>query len=137
MQNKAINVLLVDDDNLNNLISTKYIKKFFVNSNITSCLNGKIAIDLITETKARQPAFVYDYILLDLNMPVMNGWEFLDNYRYLATDANEKPRIFLLTSSVHDEDIKRASRYPFVKDYVVKPLFSDKICKIFNLIEAQ
>ena len=136
MHDRAINVLLVDDDNLNNLISTKYIKKYFANSNITSCLNGKIAIDLITEKKVSQPAFVYDYILLDLNMPVMNGWEFLDNYRYLETDANKNSRIFLLTSSIHDEDIQRASRYPFVKDYVVKPLFSDKICKIFNVMEA-
>ena len=131
MQNKAINVLLIDDDDLNNLISTRYIKKYFANSNITACLNGKIAIDLITEKKATQPLFVYDYILLDLNMPVMNGWEFLESYTYLNMAGKEKCEVFLLTSSVHDEDLLRASNYPFIKDYIVKPLFSDKVCKIF------
>ncbi|MEO6632383.1 MAG: response regulator [Mucilaginibacter sp.] len=135
MQNKAINVLLIDDDDLNNLISAKYIKKYFANSNITACLNGKIAIDLITEKKATQPSFVYDYILLDLHMPVMNGWEFLENYTYLSMTGKEKCEVFLLTSSVHDEDKVRASNYPFIKDYIIKPLFSDKICRIFNLVE--
>jgi CheY-like chemotaxis protein len=135
MENNGINVLLIDDDDLNNLISTKYIKKYFANSNITSCLNGKIAIDLITEKKANQPGFIYDYILLDLNMPVMNGWQFLDNYAYLKMDTKEKCNVFLLTSSVHAEDLQRASAYPFVKDYILKPLFSDKICKIFNLVQ--
>ncbi len=133
MQNRAINVLLVDDDHLNNFISTKYIKKYFANSNITSCLNGKIAIDLLTENETNKPGFVYDYILLDLNMPVMNGWEFLDNYTYLKMEKKEKCNVFLLTSSVHAEDQKRANSYGFVKDYVIKPLFSDKVCKIFNL----
>lgn len=135
MQNKAINVLLIDDDDLNNLISTRYIKKYFANSNITACLNGKIAIDLITEKKTSQPLFSYDYILLDLHMPVMNGWEFLESYTYLSMAGKEKCEVFLLTSSVHDEDMQRASNYPFIKDYIVKPLFSDKICKIFNLVE--
>jgi len=127
--------LLIDDDDLNNLISAKYIKKYFANSNITACLNGKIAIDLITEKKATQPLFIYDYILLDLHMPVMNGWEFLENYTYLNMAGKEKCEVFLLTSSVHDEDKLRASHYPFIKDYIVKPLFSDKICRIFNLVE--
>ena len=135
MENNGINVLLIDDDDLNNLISTKYIRKYFANSNITSCLNGKIAIDLITENKVKQPGFTYDYILLDLNMPVMNGWQFLDSYTCLTMDAKEKCNVFLLTSSIHADDLQKASAYPFIKDYIVKPLFSDKICKIFNLIQ--
>src|ERR1700744_1342086 len=116
MQNSTLNVLLVDDDSLNNLISTKYIQKYFANSTITACLNGKIAIDLLTSNKTSKPGFVYDYIFLDLHMPVMNGWEFLDNYTSLEMDKKENCNVVLLTSSVHSEDLQKACSYPFVRD---------------------
>jgi len=128
-----LNVLLIDDDFLNNYISTKFIKRYFIDSNITSCLNGKIAIDLLADYKATQPEFNYDYIFLDLNMPVMNGWEFLEQYTFLKIDPTAKSNLYLLTSSIHKDDVSKAGKYPLIKDFITKPLYSEKVMEIFNL----
>jgi CheY-like chemotaxis protein len=130
-----LNVLLIDDDFLNNYISTKFIQRYFTNSNITSCLNGKIAIDLLADNKAKQPDVNYDYIFLDLNMPVMNGWEFLDQYTFLKIDPTVKSNLFLLTSSIHKDDVSKASKYPLIKDFITKPLYSEKVMEIFNVAQ--
>jgi CheY-like chemotaxis protein len=83
---KTVSVLLVDDDEINNFISIKLIKKGLTNSDIMACLNGKYAIDQLAEIQRKDPEKLPDYILLDINMPIMNGWEFLDEYKRFNLD---------------------------------------------------
>ncbi|RYD91592.1 MAG: response regulator [Sphingobacteriales bacterium] len=127
---KTISVLLVDDDEINNFISIKLIKKAILNTDITACLNGKFAIDQLL---AKDPNDLPDYILLDINMPIMNGWEFLDEYNRLNIDPLQKTKIYIISSSVFSNDISKAKSYPLVQDFISKPLNVERIKEIFGV----
>jgi len=130
---RSVSVLLVDDDEINNFISIKLIKKALLNTEIMACLNGKFAIDQLVEIQRKDPAKLPDYILLDINMPIMNGWEFLDEYKRLNIDPTGKTKIFIISSSVFSNDINKARSYPLVKDFISKPLNVDKIVELFKV----
>lgn len=98
-----------------------------------ACLNGKFAIDQLVEIQRKDPAKLPDYILLDINMPIMNGWEFLDEYKRLNIDPTGKTKIFIISSSVFSNDINKARSYPLVKDFISKPLNVDKIVELFKV----
>ncbi|WP_184544309.1 response regulator [Mucilaginibacter sp. FT3.2] len=130
---KSVSVLLVDDDEINNFISIKLIKKALLNTEIMACLNGKFAIEQLSEIQRKDPAKLPDYILLDINMPIMNGWEFLDEYKRLNLDPLGKSKIFIISSSVFSNDINKARSYPLVKDFISKPLNVEKIKELFEV----
>ena len=130
---KPVSVLLVDDDEINNFISIKLIKKALLNTEIMACLNGKFAIDQLVELQRQDINKLSDYILLDINMPIMNGWEFLDEYKRLNIDPLGKTKIYIISSSVFSNDINKARSYPLVKDFISKPLNVDKIIELFKV----
>jgi response regulator RpfG family c-di-GMP phosphodiesterase len=132
---KTVSVLLVDDDEINNFISIKLIKKALTNTDIMACLNGRFAIDQLVEIQRKDPSQLPDYILLDINMPIMNGWEFLDEYKRINLDPLGKSKIFIISSSVFSNDINKARSYPLVKDFISKPLNVDKIKELFGVTE--
>ena len=131
MNTRPVSILLVDDDEINNFISIKLIKKVLLNTEITACLNGRFAIDELIEINRKDPSKLPDYILLDINMPIMNGWEFLDEYQKLNIDVAGKTRIYIISSSVFSNDISKAKTYSSVKDFVSKPLNIEKINELF------
>lgn len=133
VNNKAISVLLVDDDEINNFISIKLIKKALLNTEIMACLNGKYAIEQLSDIQRKDPNKLPDYILLDINMPIMNGWEFLDEYKRLNLDPLGKSKIYIISSSVFSNDINKARSYPLVKDFISKPLNVEKIKELFEV----
>ncbi|MGF7075792.1 response regulator [Mucilaginibacter sp. R-33] len=133
INNKAISVLLVDDDEINNFISIKLIKKALLNTEIMACLNGKYAIEQLSDIQRKDPNKLPDYILLDINMPIMNGWEFLDEYKRLNLDPLGKSKIYIISSSVFSNDINKARSYPLVKDFISKPLNVEKIKELFEV----
>jgi CheY-like chemotaxis protein len=133
LNSRPVSVLLVDDDEINNFISIKLIKKALLNTEIMACLNGKFAIDQLVEIQKKDPAKLPDYILLDINMPIMNGWEFLDEYKRLNIDPQGKTKIYIISSSVFSNDINKARSYPLVKDFISKPLNVDKIVELFRV----
>jgi CheY-like chemotaxis protein len=122
-----ISILLVDDDEINNFISIKLIKKAIADADIAACLNGKLAIDRLSDIQKDDPAKLPDFILLDINMPIMNGWEFLEEYKRLNLDPTGKSKVFIISSSVFSNDISKARSYPLVKNFVSKPLSVEKI----------
>lgn len=130
---RSVSILLVDDDEINNFISIKLIKKALLNTEITACLNGKFAIDQLLEISRKDPSKLPDYILLDINMPIMNGWEFLDEYEKLDIDPAGKSKIYIISSSVFSNDISKAKSYPLVKDFISKPLNVEKISEVFGI----
>ena len=131
--NRSVSILLVDDDEINNFISIKLIKKALVNTEIMACLNGKFAIDQLLELQQQGPEKLPDYILLDINMPIMNGWEFLDEFNRLNIDPQGKCKIYIISSSVFSNDINKARSYPLVKDFISKPLNVEKITELFKI----
>lgn len=129
INSQPVNILLVDDDEINNFISIKLIKKTVLNTEIASCLNGKFAIDQLL---SRNIGDLPDIIFLDINMPIMNGWEFLDEFERLRIDPHRKIKIFIISSSVFSNDINKAKSYPSVVDFISKPLDMEKISEVFE-----
>ena len=95
----------------------------------TLVVNGKPIIML----KEKDPEKLPDYILLDINMPIMNGWEFLDEYKRLNIDPLGKCKIFIISSLVFSNDINKARSYNLVNDFISKPLNVDKIIELFKV----
>ncbi|HLT06071.1 MAG TPA: response regulator [Cyclobacteriaceae bacterium] len=117
-----INIVLIDDDPISTFITEKLIfKNIKIPYNIFKFTN---AIDALKEMDCIRP----DYLFLDLNMPEMSGWDFLEQFNY----TKNNPEIYILTSSVDERDIKRASRYSQVKRYLSKPLINQSIKDIFT-----
>ncbi len=133
---RPVSILLVDDDEINNFISIKLIKKALLNTEIAACLNGKFAIDQLSEIHKNDPEKLPDYILLDINMPIMNGWEFLDEFKRLNITTQDKCKIYIISSSVFSNDINKARSYPLVRDFVSKPLNVEKIVELFKVEDA-
>src|SRR6185437_5498446 len=131
--NGTVSIWLVDDDEINNFISIKLIKKALTNTDIMACLHGKYAIELLQDIQREDASKLPDYILLDINMPIMNGWEFLDEYTRLNIDPLGKCKVYIISSSVFSNDINKARSYPLVKDFVSKPLNVDKIVELFRV----
>lgn len=108
-------ILLIDDDPLANYINHAIIKKKYGDSEVLAFENGRLALNYINRYKSNTYL-----IFLDLNMPVMNGWQFLDKIQELKSNIDLK--IFILSSSVDSLDISRAQKINIVSSYLIKPL---------------
>ncbi|MFY8019994.1 MAG: response regulator [Bacteroidia bacterium] len=120
-------VLLIDDDKINNFLASLVIKQTKLALVIKECLNGQEAIDYLTSARVET---LPDIILLDINMPVLDGWQFLD-FLTQSSVVKDVP-VFVFSSSNYDLDIVRAKEYPIVKGYIIKPLKKEMF---INLVE--
>lgn len=110
-------VFVIDDDPISNLICENLIKRACYASNVKSFLGAKQALAwFATEDRACWP----ELILLDINMPEINGWAFLGLFEAIA--KTQQVRVYILSSSVSQTDLDRASADPRVTGYLVKPL---------------
>lgn len=130
---KPVNIMLVDDDEINNFITVKLIRKAYPDALLSTFLNGRLAIDKLKDLLANNPTDIPDYILLDINMPVMNGWEFLEEYKNLIIDPEKKLTIYILSSSVFSNDIDKAKNYESVANFISKPLNLLAIKEVFSM----
>ncbi|MBK0381550.1 response regulator [Pedobacter sp. SD-b] len=131
MEQNITQILIIDDDEINNFIAAKLIGKVQEHTVVNTCLNGLEGINYI-KAKLNDEANFPDIIFLDINMPVMNGWEFLALYDQLDSPLKKKASIYMLSSSVYNEDIEKASVYPVVNKFISKPLTVEKIKDLFS-----
>ncbi len=122
------NILLIDDDETTNFLNRITVKKTNLAKVVHECKNGKEAVNYFTDLKNKPGLEKPDFILLDLNMPILDGWQFLDEYQNMQWQIP----VYILSSSNYEEDINRIKQYPIVKDYLVKPLTSHKVIELMN-----
>ncbi|MFN4082944.1 MAG: response regulator [Bacteroidia bacterium] len=122
---KKINqIMLIDDDLINNYINKTNILRIDKSIEVIELQNAKIALEWLQSKKANP-----ELILLDLTMPLMNGWEFLEIFKTLNL-FNTK--ICILTTSINSDDIARSHSYEIEIDFISKPLTNDKIAKLLH-----
>ena len=123
-------VLCIEDDAITQMLCKTVIKKTSFARKIVTASNGQSAIEyydnLMKGSREEKKAYPR-VILLDLNMPVMGGWEFLDVFvdNYLPTFT--ETRVAIVSSVVDPEEIKMSSRYPIVKGVIPKPISTKAI----------
>lgn len=128
---KINTVLLIDDDEINNLICTKIIRKNEFAEHIVTCLGAKQALNYLQDAlHGQKDAVLPELIFLDINMPAMNGWDFLQQYEQMEALQRNDIILIMLSSSMYIDDINRAKTYSSVSDYITKPLTAQHLQQI-------
>ncbi|RZK73541.1 MAG: response regulator [Pedobacter sp.] len=131
MIGSKINLLVIDDDDINIFIIKKIVAKTGYNVEMVSKNNGQLAIDYLRQVASDKEQFPH-LMLIDINMPILNGWEFLDAYNDLETSL--KSDMYMLSSSVYENDIEKAKTYKTIKGFISKPLSLERLTELLRQI---
>ena len=128
---KKINSMyVIDDDRIYHFLLKNLFKQNGIEINSTFFNNGYEAIEAMKQKKDADE--MPDLILLDVNMPIMNGWQFLEEYTKLKKALPKPSTIYMISSSNDEVDINKAKGYgDIVKDYFLKPICKEDLDKIF------
>jgi CheY-like chemotaxis protein len=124
-------VAIIDDDRVFQKITWMKITRKNYARKVLMFSDGDQAIRFIRDN-ASNPDELPDIILLDLNMPVMDGWDFMDAFVKMRPHIGKKITIFVATSSVNPEDQRRAIEVSAVTDYVIKPISDACLFRLFT-----
>ena len=131
-------ILCIDDDSITLMLCKKVISKAEFSDEIDTAHNGVDALkyldELIIKHQNEPNVILPQLIFLDLNMPVMNGWEFLDMFsqnNYNETFASTK--VIVLSSTIDPKDIEKSKSYPMVIDFLSKPITKEMLELIKNI----
>lgn len=132
MNKKFNKVLLVDDDDISNYLTEVLIQKLDFSGEIEVYKNGEEALNYIRDCIINQNGLqIPELVILDINMPVMDGFEFLEEFEKLQKSNNIDIPVVMLTTSNYNNDIQKAQRYK-VAGFVNKPLTEEKFLEILN-----
>lgn len=119
MSNKVI--CIIDDDPIYRLLINKVISKSKIDYNIVSFTNDKEALKIIS-SDLKENNTLPEIILLDLKMPIMDGWDFMENIDKILSDKKNKTAIYIVTSSIAHEDQEKAKTFTEIMGYFSKPV---------------
>ncbi len=125
-------VMLIDDNEIDNLINQRVIENAGVCNHIFTHTGGKSAIEFLKNAEkvaigSNDKSLLPQVIFLDIDMPLMDGFQFLDEFDNLSENIKEHCKIVMLTSSISSKDIKRTKHYANVKEYINKPLSKESV----------
>lgn len=126
---KYKSVLLIEDDPITIMVCERILKMTNFSSQIVSKKNGQEGIEYLKDLIESQTSLP-DIIFLDINMPIMNGWDFLNEFSILQQGCKNIPKIYILSSTVDPEDKRKATLYSIVTDIISKPLTKEHLEKI-------
>jgi CheY-like chemotaxis protein len=126
-------LLIIDDDEVFVYLTKKTIQETNLINLINVFGNGLDAINFIKEN-IDNPDSLPEIILLDLSMPIMDGWDFLEDYLLLMPTLSRKINIYIVSSSISPFDIVRAKSISAVTDYIIKPITKEKLIEIIKPI---
>lgn len=124
--------LLVDDDPVNNYLTKMILKKSFEEVHVNDFTIPEDALEFIKSGPSHNPPDGKTTLFLDINMPSISGWEFLEALELFEASIKEQYNIYILSSSVDPKDINRAKENQLVLDFIEKPLNKTKLVKIFG-----
>lgn len=124
-------ICVVDDDEIYRFVIKSQLESRKMARKILMFSDGELAIDFFKNTVTNVDELP-DLVLLDLNMPIMDGWEFLDEFIMLKPKLPKKVTIYVVTSSINQTDIDRAKRISEVTDYIVKPISEETLLDMLS-----
>jgi CheY-like chemotaxis protein len=128
MKKKLNCILLVDDSNYDNIFHQIILSKMDIADRIDIVVNGLEALNYLKKENQILPELIF----LDINMPKMNGWEFLEQYKTLDVHQKQRVLIMILTTSENPDDIKKGKEIEEVIGFETKPLTQEIMMGILN-----
>ncbi|MEO6405484.1 MAG: response regulator [Ferruginibacter sp.] len=129
--NEPLHIWLIDDDHINNFLTKELINLYCPENIFVEVHYAEAGIQMLQDLIDMKKQ-VPEIILLDLNMPVNDGWYFIDKFEKLDDSFTQKINLYVYTSSLYFEDINRANSYHSVKKLFSKPLTQENITEIFS-----
>lgn len=118
--------IIIDDDNINNFLVERILSELNKSAQIHSFINPELALEHLMSLKKED--FQDLIIFLDLNMPVLNGWDVLDKLNlHFGENLPENAKLYVLSSSDIEKDITKTKSYAMVNGYLTKPLKLENI----------
>jgi CheY-like chemotaxis protein len=131
------NFILIDDAAMNNLLTRLIIKKAYPDSNIVEFTDPQKGFEYIVDRYSGDDTKEKAILILDIYMPVMDGWDFLTQFEQLDAELKQKINVYILTSSISKIDYDRADDYKNIYKYYVKPFTEYDLAEITNDIISQ
>ena len=126
---RQIKSCLIDDDFIHQFGMKRMIQRYQTSVGVIEFSNGLDAINFFKSP--HEDKEIPEVVFLDINMPVMNGWEFMEEFVKIRHSIQKKIDVYVLSSSTDTVDIQKAKSNPEITDYIVKPLTPDMLKKIF------
>jgi CheY-like chemotaxis protein len=124
---------VIDDDQVFTFLLKKMIEKAQVTQETLFFENGQDAIDYLVACNSQQEKLP-QLILLDINMPILDGWQFIEEYAKLKPSLSKCISIFMVSSSTETEDYERAMSTGHITDYIQKPIYASELQDIVNKV---
>lgn len=134
MEIRKPNILIVDDDPVFRFTATRMLRATNAAGDVHASNNGPEALEYLQSVNLSRS--LPDVIFLDINMPGMNGWEFLEEYEKLYRQHLHHTNIYIISSSMDRNDLRRAKENKCVTDYLVKPIAKEVYSKVLQTIRA-
>lgn len=128
---KKIDLAVIDDDEMYVLALKKLLESVELTDRTVYFENGSVALNYFDQW-IHQSSLLPELILLDLNMPVTNGWQFIKEFKKLKMRIDKKITIYMISSTVNENEIKRAREVEEITDFVCKPVTIHTLTKILS-----
>ncbi len=125
---KLAKVCLIDDDQIYLFAMRRIIQHLELCDTVEDFSNPETALAAFRNWPDGMP----DLIMVDINMPVMDGWQFLSMYQTIVSKLSTKPALYMVSSSIDEADVERANLHPLLDGYLVKPITAEKLLAIFG-----
>ena len=129
-------ILFIDDDPITLMLCKMVISKSLFSKEIVTAKNGEEALQYFNKLKTEANLLLAkpQLIFLDLNMPVMGGWEFLDSFSSSEYSQYNDTKVIILSSTIDPEDLEKSNKYPMVIDFLSKPISKEMLEYIKEII---
>ena len=127
---------IIDDDKLHQFGMRRMLNYINLPVHLFQFYNGYQALEHI-KTHLPQLTNLPHVIFLDVNMPIMNGWKFLDEFIQLVPPQNRRTTIYMITSSLSDADVEKAASYSEITEYIIKPAGIEQVKELFEDIHKK